>query len=271
MTSKNTVTEIPVYRFASSIENAKEYKKFNYQIQRGEGDGMRLYYCTGNAAILSPDKNYYSNEYDKDITTYHPLKAVMYDGKTDASNVAVEIYNQNGQSITRLSSSIASNIFATAKANGNIKTTYYVKNAKGEYVESAVSEELKKIGSYKVQYDIYAKDNEGNIINPNAYVSKDYRTEFFSSDGKGANSVGLVESYVIFIVIAPISIYVTSIQKFYDGSDAIHYEYGTNSVNSSKVEATIDHTFTYVASEANPTISNNRLSFSSILETTQIL
>ncbi|MCI7402056.1 MAG: hypothetical protein MSH40_05210 [Christensenella sp.] len=257
MTSKNTVTEIPVYRFASSIENAKEYKKFNYQIQRGEGDGMRLYYCTGNAAILSPDKNYYSNEYDKDITTYHPLKAVMYDGKTDASNVAVEIYNQNGQSITRLSSSIASNIFATAKANGNIKTTYYVKNAKGEYVESAASEELKKIGSYKVQYDIYAKDNEGNIINPNAYVSKDYRTEFFSSDGKGANSIGLVESYVIFIVIAPISIYVTSIQKFYDGSDAIHYEYGTNSVNSSKVEATIDHTFTYVASEANPTISNN--------------
>lgn len=257
MTSKDTVTEIPVYRFASSIENAKEYKKFNYQIQRGEGDGMRLYYCTGNAAILSPDKNYYSNEYDGDITTYHPLKAVMYDGKTDASNVAVEIYNQNGQSITRLSSSIASNIFATAKANGNIKTTYYVKNAKGEYVESAASEELKKIGSYKVQYDIYAKDNEGNIINPDAYVSKDYRTEFFSSDGKGANSVGLVESYVIFIVIAPISIYVTSIQKFYDGSDAIHYEYGTNSVNSSKVEATIDHTFTYVASEANPTISNN--------------
>lgn len=257
MTSKNTVTEIPVYRFASSIENAKEYKKFNYQIQRGEGDGMRLYYCTGNAAILSPDKNYYSNEYDKDITTYHPLKAVMYDGKTDASNVAVEIYNQNGQSITRLSSSIASDIFATAKANGNIKTTYYVKNANNEYVESAVSEELKKIGSYKVQYDIYAKDNEGNIINPNAYVSKDYRTEFFSSDGKGANSIGLVESYVIFIVIAPISIYVTSIQKFYDGSDAIHYEYGTNSVNSSKVEATIDHTFTYVASEANPTISNN--------------
>ena len=257
MTSKNTVTEIPVYRFASSIENAKEYKKFNYQIQRGEGDGMRLYYCTGNAAILSPDKNYYSNEYDKDITTYHPLKAVMYDGKTDASNVAVEIYNQNGQSITRLSSSIASNIFATAKANGNIKTTYYVKNANNEYVESAASEELKKIGSYKVQYDIYANDNEGNIINPNAYVSKDYRTEFFSSDGKGANSIGLVESYVIFIVIAPISIYVTSIQKFYDGSDAIHYEYGTNSVNSSKVEATIDHTFTYVASEANPTISNN--------------
>ena len=257
MTSKNTVTEIPVYRFASSIENAKEYKKFNYQIQRGEGDGMRLYYCTGNAAILSPDKNYYSNEYDKDITTYHPLKAVMYDGKTDASNVAVEIYNQNGQSITRLSSSIASNIFATAKANGNIKTTYYVKNAKGEYVESAASDELKKIGSYKVQYDIYAKDKEGNIINPHAYVSKDYRTEFFSSDEKGANSIGLVESYVIFIVIAPISIYVTSIQKFYDGSDAIHYEYGTNSVNSSKVEATIDHTFTYVASEANPTISNN--------------
>lgn len=272
--AENTLTEIPVYKFAESIEDAQSYKQISYTISRGEGDGMELYFCTGNAATISPDKAHYTNK--KDINTpniYYPLHAIMFDGLTDATKLSVDIYDQNGDEINRIKNYVT-NILTTAKdVEKKIKTNIQVHNG-SSYVNTQEQTKLTDIGSYRIVYNIYS-----NGLNNNAYVSTTYRTQFFSSDGSPAiqevSGEYLVETYVIYIVIAPITIKFTDIWKKYDGTTHLNYEDTTQNpavYNYSMLNLQIKNPFTYSATgAASVTYSDNRIRLSTNSNTRSML
>ena len=47
-TQARALTIIPIYSFATSLEDANEYKTIQYSIQRGQGKDMGIYYCMGD-------------------------------------------------------------------------------------------------------------------------------------------------------------------------------------------------------------------------------
>ena len=235
--SGNATTIIPVYKFAKSLEEAQRYKTIDYTILRGQGDGMRLYYCMGDSAILSPDLDYYTNDYTNDITTYYPKKALMYDGATDGNSASVSIYDGFKQPITRVSSATVASIISNA-GNKISRVTKVLKN--GQYTtEVAENESIKDIGSYKVEFTI-----KTNGLNDNAYVDATNRVMFFNAQGAEAVNE-IVETYTIYMVIAPISIDITSVTKLYDGHTDLNYFVDADHTNYSTIKATLNTTFTY--------------------------
>jgi len=258
--SGTAITVIPVYKFAASLAEAQQYKNMEYTILRGQGDGMAIYYCMGDSAILSPNQTNYSNKVTSDSTVYYPLKAMMYDGVTDGDSTAISVYDGDGDEITRVGSRNVATILTNAGAYISRVTKVY-KN--GSYsTELAENESLTDIGSYQVQFTI-----KSNGLNNNAYVDNTYRVLFFNASGNGATAIDSddngvtdyyeVETYTIYMVIAPVSINLTSVTKTYDGYTDLNYVYtGNNSYNYSTLSATIDSTFTY-AELSTPTLTMN--------------
>ncbi len=256
--AENTISEIPVYAFAKSLEDSLTYKKQEYTIIRGQGDGMKIMYCTGSAASLSPDKNYYTNEISVDKTEYYAQSAIMYDGTTDAADEALTIYDSNGNIIDRLSSAIKDSIVTTAKNDNDILRTIY-KRVGSTWNEVDATADLTAVGYYKVIYEVLANEDDYGIINPNAYVNRDYRTQFFSSDGSTSTyfeDTGnyLVETYTLYVAIAPVYLNITEIKKVYDGSTDYIYK-GSDGTNYSSVKAAVDQNFAYAKDGTIPSVS----------------
>ncbi len=315
------VTEIPVYKFAKSLEEAQTYRVMDYVIQRGQGNGMALYYCMGDAAVLSPDSAYYSNEVTDDTTVYYPKKAIMYDGNTDGNSMAVKIYDATGHTIGRR---VDLSAILTSAGSSISRVTKVYKNGVYTTEGTEENEALKKVGSYQVQFTI-----KTNGLNNNAYVDSRYRVLFFNAQGDEAErtytandvtttyvkrgnyyyekvmdyalattlegltptvegiytydainytkvngafykssfetndtiiaalnaGVGDVETYTIYMVIAPVAIKLTSITKLYDGYATFNYTAGTAN-NYTTFAATLDYTYTYANEMAIPTISS---------------
>ncbi|MCR4874514.1 MAG: hypothetical protein K5923_02070 [Clostridia bacterium] len=319
------VTEIPVYKFAKSLEEAQTYRVMNYVIQRGQGNGMALYYCMGDAAVLSPNKNYYSNQVTEDSTVYYPMKAIMYDGETNGYSTSVSIYDATGGNITRVGSSNVLKILDNAGSSISRVTKVY---EDGSYqVALQENERIKEVGSYQVQFTI-----KTNGLNNNAYVDSNYRVLFFNAQGNEAErtseaggvtktyvkrgnyyyekvtdaqliahlsevvpsqegvytynsvaytkvngeyyksnyetdneriteldaGVGKVETYTIYIVIAPVSIKLTSVTKLYDGFSSFNYT-ANSTKNYTSFVATLDMTYTYANKfDSSPTITSTQ-------------
>ena len=253
--AENTISEIPVYAFATSLQDSLTYKKQEYTIIRGQGDGMKIMYCTGSAASLSPNKTYYTNEVSVDKAAYYATAAIMYDGSTDAANEALTIYDSNGNNIERLETNIKDSIVTTAKNDGDILRTVY-KQSGNTWNEVDSEADLTAVGYYKVIYEVLANEDSYGVINPNAYVNRDYRTQFFSSDGSTSTYLEdsgnyLVETYTLYVAIAPVYLNITEIKKVYDGSTDFIYK-GTN---YSSVTAQVDQNFAYAKNGTIPSVS----------------
>lgn len=256
--AENTISEIPVYAFATSLQDSLTYKKQEYTIIRGQGDGMKIMYCTGSAASLSPNKTYYTNEVSIDKAAYYATAAIMYDGSTDAANEALTIYDSNGNNIERLEDNIKDSIVTTAKNDGDILRTVY-KQSGNTWNEVDSEADLTAVGYYKVIYEVLANEDSYGVINPNAYVNRDYRTQFFSSDGSTSTyfeDTGnyLVETYTLYVAIAPVYLNITEIKKVYDGSTDFIYK-GSDGTNYSSVTAQVDQNFAYAKDGTIPPVS----------------
>ncbi len=256
--AENTISEIPVYAFATSLQDSLTYKKQEYTIIRGQGDGMKIMYCTGSAASLSPNKTYYTNEVSVDKAAYYATAAIMYDGSTDAANEALTIYDSNGNNIERLEDNIKDSIVTTAKNDGDILRTVY-KQSGNAWNEVDSEADLTAVGYYKVIYEVLANEDSYGVINPNAYVNRDYRTQFFSSDGSTSTyfkDTGnyLVETYTLYVAIAPVYLNITEIKKVYDGSTDFIYK-GSDDTNYSSVTAQVDQNFAYAKDGTIPSVS----------------
>ena len=256
--AENTISEIPVYAFATSLQDSLTYKKQEYTIIRGQGDGMKIMYCTGSAASLSPNKTYYTNEVSVDKAAYYATAAIMYDGSTDAANEALTIYDSNGNNIERLEDNIKDSIVTTAKNDGDILRTVY-KQSGNTWNEVDSEADLTAVGYYKVIYEVLANEDSYGVINPNAYVNRDYRTQFFSSDGSTSTYLEdsgnyLVETYTLYVAIAPVYLNITEIKKVYDGSTDFIYN-GSDGTNYSSVTAQVDQNFAYAKDGTIPSVS----------------
>ncbi len=257
------VADIPVYKIATSLSDAERYKTMAFTIVRGHGNGMALYYCTGSIAILSPNRDYYANtDNTNNPTIYNPLKAIMYDGQSGAGNVTISIYESSGQALGRISDQTKRNIYTQAQTNGYIKTLI-VNSADPLTPIAADSADVTNIGNYTITYKIYS-----NALNNNAFVDVNNRIQFFNMNGEtadttdttldnGGNTCYLVDTYVVNVIIAPVSVYVNSVHKRFDESRDYIYTPQGGSANYSTIEGVLDTRFTYMATTGTELISTN--------------